>query len=372
MIIALSFVNGFQQAIGNKVFSFWGHIRVQQNLQDRVNIAEDYPIDRNESVETYLNSIPEAVSVERFATKSAILKYKTAIESILLKGMDHGFDKNRLAPFLQEGRWLTVADSGYNNEINISTYTAKQLNVKTGDSMLAFFFRPDGSKTARRVLITGLFKTSIEEYDKHFVFCDINLIRRVNNWAPQQIGGYEIFLNDYRKADVLSEKIYKQLPQTWYSKSIREIYQNIFDWLDLQGQLKNYLLAIMIVIAIVNLITCLIILVLERTRMTGIMKAIGSSDWTIQKVFLYNTGIIAFSGILLGTILGLGVCWLQQLTGFIKLNEEAYSISVASVDIVWWQVILVNMVTLAIALFTLIIPTFLVRKINPVKAIQFR
>jgi lipoprotein-releasing system permease protein len=372
MIVALSFVNGFQESIGNKVFSFWGHIRVQQNLQERAGIAEENPIDRNAAVEGYLDNIPGAQSVERFATKSALLKYKTGIESILLKGLDHGFDKKRLDPFLIDGRWVNIADSGYSSEINISTYTARQLTLKTGDSLLSFFFRPDGSKTARRVMVAGLYKTSIEEYDRHFVYCDINLIRRVNNWEPQQIGGYEIFLKDYTKADQLSEKIYKELPQSWYSRSIKEIYQNIFDWLNLQGQLKNYLLIIMIVIAVVNLITCLIILVLERTKMTGILKALGASNWMIQKVFLYNTGFIAGAGIIAGTILGLGICWLQITTGFIKLNEEAYSMAEASVKIVWWQVALVNLATLLIALLTLIIPTFIIRKINPVKAIQFR
>ncbi len=372
MIVALSFVNGFQQTIGNKVFSLWGHVRVQQTLQERVSIAEEYPIDRNDSVEKILAAIPEARSVERYATKSAILKFETSIESLLFKGIDIGFDTSRMSPFLQNGNWLAFTDSGFSNQINISTYTAKQLDAQLGDSLIAYFSRPDGSKTARPVVIAGVFKTSIEEYDKHFAFCDINLIRRINKWEPQQIGGYEIFLKDYEKADEVAENVYKKLPQAWYSKSIREIYKNIFDWLNLQGQLKNILLAIMIIIAVVNLITCLIIIVLERTKMTGILKAIGAPNWKIQNIFLYNTGMIALKGILWGTIVGVGICWLQQATGFITLNEEAYSISVAAVKVIWWQVLLVDAGTFLIAMLTLVIPTFLIRNVNPVKAIQFR
>jgi lipoprotein-releasing system permease protein len=378
MIVAMSFVNGFQQVISDKVFSFWGHIRVQQDLENRESIAEEYPILRNDTVENNLRKIPEIKSVERYASKYAMLKHAGDIESVHLKGIDSSFDFTRMNALLKQGRWMHTSDSAYSKEIVLSEYTATQLHLKLDDTLLVTFISggdlASAVKRQRPCVLVGIYKTSIEDYDKLFGICDINLIRRLNNWNTSQIGGYEIFLKDYNETDRINKEIYdvSVLPQSWYSKTIKETYPNIFDWLALQEQNKNVLLIIMVVIAAVNLITCLLILVLERTKMTGILKAIGTSDWNLQQIFLFNTSFIAITGIAFGAVLGVGICWLQEKTGFIKLDEDAYYMSQAHANVVWWQVVLVCAGTLVICFATLIIPTLLIKKIKPVTAIQFR
>jgi lipoprotein-releasing system permease protein len=372
MIVALSFVNGFQQEISNKMFSFCGHLRVQKSVGDKVSFAEEHPIPLDLGVEQYLKTLPEVASVERYATKSAVLKSSAAIESILLKGVDSSFSKPRMQRFLKSGRWVNTQTNDYNREIVVSEHTANQLEINCGDSIFIFFFSDEQKPRARKVLVCGIFKTGIDKNDNTFAIGDINLIRKMNHWADDEIGGYEVHLQDFKTTDSTTKKIYAALPQGWYSKSIFEIFPEIFQWLGLMSGIKDMLLYIMIVIAIVNLVTCLIILVLERNNMIGILKSAGASNWQLQKIFLYNTGMIALTGIIAGTCLGLFICWLQSTTGFIQMNEEAYYVSAAAVEVVWWQVAAVDLITFIICLSTLIIPTLLIRKINPVRAIRLR
>jgi lipoprotein-releasing system permease protein len=374
MIVTLSFVNGFQETISEKVFSFWGHIRIGSRQIAKSSIAEEEPVPANNSIVQEVRRLPQVQSVHPFATKYAIVKKEGEIEGVLMKGLDSTYDFRHLSSFLKEGRWIHFNDSSYAREIVVSTYTARQLNLKLNDRILIYFFRADGSIRPDRLTIVGIYKTSIEEYDKTFAIGDIKLIQRLNGWDENSIGGYEVFLKDYHQMDAVSDTIYNfgGFPNEWSTNTVRQLYPNIFDWLEVISTNSTVLISIMIIIAVINLITCLIILVLERLRMIGILKALGASNWTVQKIFLHHSVIITLIGIAGGALLGLGILWLQQTTGFVRLPEDAYYMDRASVKILWWQVFAVAGGTLLVSFLVLFIPSLIVRRIQPIKAIHFR
>lgn len=290
----------------------------------------------------------------------------------MLKGVEKDFSQERLQPFMVEGKWIAFDDSLQNNQILISQYTSRQINAKVGDKVLIYFI--DNNSTVPRVrpvAVSGIYKTGIEEYDKTFAIVDMNLIRRLNGWTATQIGGYEVTLKNYKKDYKTSNQLLDQLPVVWFCTPLREIYPNIFDWLALQSTNKQVILIIMCIVAVINLISCLIILVLERARMIGLLKATGATNGQVQVIFWNQGLIITLVGISLGVLLGLGICFLQQSTGFIKLDESAYYVATAPIKVIWWQVLLIIGVTFFVSFIILFIPSLLVRKMSPVKALRF-
>lgn len=370
MIVAFAFVEGFQQTISAKIFSFSGHIRVQQH-EASAN-TEELPTEDADSVRQILTQQQDVKFVDAVANKAAMLKTTETIEGVLLKGVEKKFSKERLLPFMTSGEWLQFADSSQRAQIILSEYTAKQLKATVGTKILVYFIDDKGeAPRVRTVTVSGIYKTSIEEYDKHFAIVDIDFIRRLNGWTDNQIGGYEITLSDYKKDHTASNELLDQLPVQWFSTPVREIYPNIFDWLQLQNTNKFVVMIIMCVVAIINLISCLIILVLERSKMIGILKATGAGNLQVQTIFWNQALIITLAGMIIGTLLGVGLCLLQQRTGFIRLDDAAYYVVKAPVKIIWWQVVLVNAATFIISFLILLIPSLIVRKISPVKALRF-
>lgn len=400
MIMTIAFVNGFQASVAQKVFNFLGHIHIEENQADNSVIAEELPILKNDSLAAQIRQIPGVQSIHPYGMRYGFLKNKEGLEQIAAKGIDSTFDFSNFKPFLIEGKTFSFTDSTKKyTEIIISAYTANQLRLKLNDKVFINFIQSDGSIRDARPAVIGIYKTGIEEYDKLFALVNLGMLQQFNRWESNMINGYEVFLRDYRdipKAEAaindldgmhpdisLLEKI-REHPelendslvqmrlQSLDAVGIKSIAPNIFDWLNMQDVTRWVLIIIMAAVAIINLIICLIILVLERIRMIGVLKAVGASNWTVQKIFLWHSLFITLSGIIIGTLIGLGIVYLQQQTGFIKLNEESYYLSQAAVKISATEVSLIGVCTLLVCLLVLMIPSILVRWVQPVKAIHFR
>lgn len=373
MIITLCFVNGFQQTVADKVYSFWGHIRVQHFEPDKSMMAEEVPINRDTNVEKLIASQKEVSKIQAFATKSAVLEFHKNIEGVLLKGIEANYDSSRIKPFITRGKWIQFLDSSYSKEIMVSEQIASLLNIALHDTVTVYFVGTNETNTSyRKLTIAGFYKTGIEEYDKVFLLADLKLIARINNWTEEQIGGYEIFIDPAYNKDTVSQQLMSNLPTEWMSRTVASIYPNIFDWLEIQNMNRNVIFIIMAVVAIINMISCLLILILERTRMIGVFKALGAKDRSIIQIFLYYAAVIALRGIIGGFIIGMGLVLIQQYTGFISLDESSYYVKTAPVQIIWWQIITVCVTTFVVSFVVMLIPALLVKKVNPIKAIQFR
>jgi len=295
------------------------------------------------------------------------------MEGVMLKGLDRNEQFLHLSTFLQSGRLPHLPDSGFSRELLISQYTAARLQLKPKDSLLLYFVRDGADPSVKKMYVAGIYKTGIEEYDHLFALGDIDLIRQLNQWAPDEVGGYELFVSDPRALEETAQQLYDlpAFPPTWDAISVKEVSPQLFNWLQLQDLTRNVLIACMTVVAVINLICCFLILVLERVRMIGLLKAVGATDWFIQKIFLRYGLLIALKGILLGTGAALILLWLQEKTGFIRLDEAAYFLDKAAVKIIPLQVLAVIAGTMLCSFIMLLIPSWLVRKISPVKSIRF-
>ena len=371
MILTLAFVSGFQEAIAKKVFSFWGHIRMQQHPAYSSDLSDEIPSIPNDSVISAAKANPSVKSIDVYANKAALMKSKTNMDGLMLKGVDQKFSSSRILPFLIKGNWLNF--DTLNPSVVISAHTARILELDTGQKAYLYFMNKDGtSPRIRSVKVAGIYKTSIEEYDRTFAMVDIRLIQKLQGWSRGEISGYEITLQDYRDDRNTLDDLLDKIPLSWYATSIRDIYPNIFDWLELQNVNRTLIIVIMCIVAVINLISCLLILVLERSKMIGLLKAVGATDGQVQGIFWRQGLYISLKGVLWGNLLGVSLCILQDLTGFIRLDETAYYLQVAPVKLIWWQVVAVNAGTFGICFFILLIPSLLVKKISPVRALRFQ
>jgi lipoprotein-releasing system permease protein len=372
MVLTIAFITGFKYEIREKIFSFWGHIHVVPYNVNASNLVTPEPIIYNQQLLDQVSALPHVFQVTPYALRPGILKGAGSMEGIKLKGITSHY---RMPKKVQlQGSLIDFSDTAYSKQIIISQSTADRLEWKKNESLQIYFLEPGATlPRVRKVTVAGIYHTGMEEIDKEFAICDIRLLQRINNWEPNEINGYQVDLDDQQYADTTAAIIFdRYLEAPLASNTMRDIYPNIFDWLEVQDVNAQIILAIMTLVAIINLAGTLMILIVEQARMVGILKTLGMSDGKTQQIFLYHAGLIATAGILAGNILALGICWLQERTGFMKLSESTYYMSQVPVRLYWWHIVLIDIATLVLCLLCMWLPTLYIRRIHPARVIQFK
>lgn len=376
MILTIAIVTGFQMEIRNKLIGFGSHIKISHydtNVSD-----EPQPINKNQPFIADLKNNPDIKHIQVYATKSGIIKTKTDNEGVVLKGIGADYDWKFINENLKSGTTFTISDTGLSRNIVISKHLADKLELKLNDKMILYFLikKTDSTATqyeqrAKVFYISGIYESGFEEIDNQLVLVDIRQIQKLNYWSDDQIGGFELAISDYKKIDKTGAEINELIGQGFIAETVKETNPTVFSWLDLQDINAIIVITLMILVAGINMISALLILILERTNMIGILKALGARNGSIQKIFLYNAVYLIGKGLLWGNILGISIAFLQQHFGILKLDQATYYIPVVPVHIDLFSVLLLNIGTLVCCLLMLIIPSFIVSKITPVKAIRF-
>lgn len=371
MIVSVATGIGLQQKIREKVSAFNGHIVISNydNNQSEVTLV---PISTKQSFYPNFTSVPGISHIQAIATKAGIIRTETAFEGIVLKGVGKDYKWNNIKEYLVYGK-LPDFSKEVNQDVVISQFLANRLNLKVGDSFNTFFIKEEQNKLplSRRFRITGIFNSGFQEFDATYIIGDIRHLQRINKWSKDEVGAFEVFVNDFDNIKETGEQVYEQTSSTLDTKTIIEKYSYIFEWLQLFDFNILVILVVMILVATINMVVALLVLILERTQMIGILKALGADNWSVRKIFLYNAFYLIVRGLFWGNLIGISLLLIQQHFGIIKLNPENYYVNQAPVYLNFGYILVLNLLTITICFLVLLIPSYIITKISPVKAIRY-
>lgn len=374
MILSVAIVIGFKQEIRNKVIGFGSHVQITH--LDSNNSYEMQPIQISPRLLNDIKHTNGVMHVQEFATKPGIIKLESDFQGVVLKGIAKDYDWNFFKSNLVEGEVLKFDGDSPSNDVMISKTLANKLRLKVGDSFLTYFV--ESNVRLRKFHVKGIYQTNFTEYDKAFILADLRHIQKLNGWESNQAGGLEILVKDYNRlapvADDLGQKLTNRedvYQSNLYVRSIKEINPQVFSWLDLLDMNVWIILILMISVAGFTMISGLLIIILERTNMIGIMKAMGANDLSIRKIFLYVSFFLVGKGMIWGNVIGLGICILQQQFHFLKLDPEVYYLTAVPIELNWGFLALLNLGAMIVSMLMLVGPSYLIAKIRPAESIRF-
>ena len=371
MIVSVATGIGLQQKIREKVSAFNGHIIIS-NYDNNQSEATLTPIVKNQKFYPKFNSVAGISHIQAVATKAGIIRTEKAFEGIIFKGVGTDYKWDNIQEYLVGGHLPNLL-SQLNSEVVISQFLADRLQLKVGDAFNTFFIKENQNQlpNIRRFKITGIFNSGFQEFDATYIIGDIRHVQRINKWTPNEIGAFEIFVQDFDMIQEVGEEVYQQTPSNLDAKTIIEKYSYIFDWLLLFDFNIIIILGVMILVATINMVVALLVLILERTQMIGILKALGASNWSVRKIFLYNAFYLILRGLLWGNCIGIGVLLIQKYFGIIQLNPENYYVNQAPVYFNLGYIAALNLLTVGVCFLVLLIPSYVITKISPIKAIRY-
>ncbi len=371
MLIAIATTFGLQGKIREKVSAFSGDILVSNfdgnNSEETVN-----PVSIHQDFYPNFTAVPEVSHVQAISTKAGIIRTATDFEGVMVKGLGADYDWNRIEEYIIQGRKPVFTEKKLNTETLISTYLANRLGFELGDKLIVYFINKDsGRPVPLRLDIVGFYESAYQDFDKVYLMTDIRHIGRINKWDTDAVGAFEIFVEDFDEVQEVKNKVYQNSGSTLRAMSVLERSPTIFDWISLFDFNMYLIIAVMVIVAGINMIVALLVLILERTKMIGILKAMGSSDWSIRKLFLYNSFYLIAIGLFWGNLIGLGALFVQKYFGIITLNPKTYYVNEAPVFISFWHILLLNVGVVVLCLLMMLIPSYIITKISPAKSIRF-
>jgi len=371
MLIAIATGTGMQQKIRDKAVAFNGHVTIS-NFDSNTSDESQVPISVNQEFYPEFKNIDGIKHVQAVATKFGVIRTETDFEGVVMKGVGADYSWKYFEEFLIEGK-LPVYSDEMNSDVLISQYLSKRLGFKVGDSFQMYFMKEDPNQPPfiRKFDVVGIYNSGFQELDETYFIGDIKHVQRLNSWEADEIGNFEVFIENYDDLAAIAIQIYKSTPSTLNTTTVAEKYASIFEWIKIFDNNTNGIIAIMIFVAGINMITALLVLILERTQMVGLLKALGANNWSIRKVFLYNASYLILLGMFWGNLIGLGLLFAQQQFGLFPLNPEVYYVTQAPVYLSVGYVVALNIGTFIVCMFMLLVPSYIISKVSPVEAMRF-
>ena len=380
MILSIAIVTGFKQQVSEKVTGFASHIIITN--YDINSSYETEPIKKNQTFYPNITDIPGFKHIQVFALKAGIVKTKTDMQGVILKGVGSDFNWDFFKQSMVEGKNFAANDNVKNDSVIISQYIARLLKLKVNEPLFMYFINKNSKSKnpvkQRRFTISGIYNTGLEEFDKAFVICDIAQVQKLNSWSANQITGFEVSIDDFKELIPMTKNTHAQIKRKYEKdaeqlqiKNIKDSYPNIFDWLELSNTNVWIILVLMIMVGGFNMISGLLVIILERTNMIGILKALGAANYNIRKIFLYNAGFLIGKGMLWGNLIGIAICLVQYHFEILKLDPTTYYIDAVPINLKIFHLVLLNVGTLLVTTAMLIVPSMFISKISPAKAIRF-